>query len=174
MTLPTNGWDLSDWLERLTANAKVATVLGSIPASSDTVESEGRQMKQCWKLSILLHQERHNKGVRFISFIQFKDRMIIILDLIEMEWGFKLCTYNHNLLSRKELPGARRQVWEFASGFTLLTTAKPSEQFPIFACAKSGKNNVRWFLANKTFHRTDRTGRIPQLLHNFREIVGYF
>ncbi len=26
----------------------VATVLGSIPASSDTVESEGRQMKQCW------------------------------------------------------------------------------------------------------------------------------
>ncbi len=34
-------------LERLTANAVVATVLGSTPASSDTVESEGRQMKQC-------------------------------------------------------------------------------------------------------------------------------
>ncbi len=33
--------------QRLTANAEVATVLGSIPASSDTVESEGRQMKQC-------------------------------------------------------------------------------------------------------------------------------
>jgi hypothetical protein len=32
---------------RLTANAVIATVLGSIPASSDTVESEGRQMKQC-------------------------------------------------------------------------------------------------------------------------------
>ncbi len=31
-----------------TANAEVATVLGSIPASSDTVESEGRQMKRCW------------------------------------------------------------------------------------------------------------------------------
>jgi hypothetical protein len=30
----------------LTATAKVAKVLGSIPASSDTVESEGRQMKQ--------------------------------------------------------------------------------------------------------------------------------
>ena len=28
-------------------NAEVATVLRSIPASSDTVESEGRQMKQC-------------------------------------------------------------------------------------------------------------------------------
>jgi hypothetical protein len=28
-------------------NDEVATVLGSIPASSDTVESEGWQMKQC-------------------------------------------------------------------------------------------------------------------------------
>jgi len=32
-------------IERVTANAEVATVLGSIPASSNTVESEGRQMK---------------------------------------------------------------------------------------------------------------------------------
>jgi hypothetical protein len=37
---------LTHGLERLTANAKVATVLGSILASSDSVESEGRQMKQ--------------------------------------------------------------------------------------------------------------------------------
>jgi hypothetical protein len=29
------------------ANAKVATVVGSIPAYSETAESEGRQMKQC-------------------------------------------------------------------------------------------------------------------------------
>jgi len=29
------------------ASDEVATVLGSIPASSDTVESEGRQTKQC-------------------------------------------------------------------------------------------------------------------------------
>jgi hypothetical protein len=28
-------------IERLTANAKIATVLGSIPTSSDTVESGG-------------------------------------------------------------------------------------------------------------------------------------
>ncbi len=39
-------WDLTEWLERLTVNAVVATVLGSIPASSE--ESEGRRMKQCW------------------------------------------------------------------------------------------------------------------------------
>ncbi len=42
------GWDLTKWLEHLAVNAKVAPVLGSIPVSSDTVESEGRQMKQCW------------------------------------------------------------------------------------------------------------------------------
>ncbi len=42
------GWHLAEWLERLTANAKVATFLGSIPASSDTGEIEGRQTKQCW------------------------------------------------------------------------------------------------------------------------------
>ncbi len=37
-----DGWDLADRLERLAVNAKVATVLGSIPASSDPVESERR------------------------------------------------------------------------------------------------------------------------------------
>jgi hypothetical protein len=35
---------VAKWLERLTANTEVATVLGSIPASF--VVSEGRQMKQ--------------------------------------------------------------------------------------------------------------------------------
>jgi hypothetical protein len=38
-------------VQRLTDNAVlfriVATVPGSIPASSDTVDSEGRQMKKC-------------------------------------------------------------------------------------------------------------------------------
>jgi hypothetical protein len=37
----------AEWLERLAGNAKGATDLDSIPASSDTVEAEGRQMKQC-------------------------------------------------------------------------------------------------------------------------------
>ncbi len=31
---------IAEWLERLIANAKVVTVMGSIPKSSDTVESE--------------------------------------------------------------------------------------------------------------------------------------
>jgi hypothetical protein len=44
-------WMRSSWVvrasERLSANAKFATVLGSIPAPSNTVESEGQQMNQC-------------------------------------------------------------------------------------------------------------------------------
>ncbi len=32
---------IAEWLERLTANAKAAIVQSSIPASSDTMESEG-------------------------------------------------------------------------------------------------------------------------------------
>jgi len=35
------------WLVRLAAITEVATVLGSIPASYDRVESEERQIKQC-------------------------------------------------------------------------------------------------------------------------------
>ncbi len=34
-------------LDRLTVNAKLAKVLGSIPVSSETVETDGRQMKPC-------------------------------------------------------------------------------------------------------------------------------
>ncbi len=40
--------DLAEWLVRLAVNAKVATVLGPIPASSDTGESERRQLRQWW------------------------------------------------------------------------------------------------------------------------------
>jgi hypothetical protein len=47
-------WDLAEWLDRLTANAKVATGLGSTPASSDTAETERRQMKQCLINSFLI------------------------------------------------------------------------------------------------------------------------
>ncbi len=40
------GWDPAEGLERLSANAVVATVLGSISPSSDTVESEVRQTEK--------------------------------------------------------------------------------------------------------------------------------
>jgi hypothetical protein len=42
------GRDLAELLEPLSVNAEVATALDSILTLSDTLESEGRQMKQCW------------------------------------------------------------------------------------------------------------------------------
>jgi hypothetical protein len=58
------------WLERLTANAEVASVQGSIPSSSDTVESEVRQMKQC--------------SIKYCTFILFQSPFCInILFLVE-------------------------------------------------------------------------------------------
>ncbi len=45
--LPGSSLQLKDSERIVHANAPVATVLGSIPASVGTVESEGRQMKQC-------------------------------------------------------------------------------------------------------------------------------
>ncbi len=64
---PATFLDLAEWLKHLTANAKVATVLGSIPASSDTVESERQKMKQCWiqhiKTPKMDEQILHNKSV---------------------------------------------------------------------------------------------------------------
>jgi hypothetical protein len=50
-----SGWDLAEWLERLAVKVNVATVLGPIPASSDRVESEGRQMMQRW---IMPHKKK--------------------------------------------------------------------------------------------------------------------
>jgi hypothetical protein len=38
--------EIAEWLELLTADAEVATVLGSIPASSDTATNDS-EMKQC-------------------------------------------------------------------------------------------------------------------------------
>ncbi len=40
------GWNRAEWW-MMTADAAVATVLGSIPVSPVTMESEARQMKQC-------------------------------------------------------------------------------------------------------------------------------
>ncbi len=57
------GWDIAKWLERLDVNAKVAPILGSIPAPSDTVESEGRKMKKCW----ITYFTRKTKEIPFIN-----------------------------------------------------------------------------------------------------------
>jgi hypothetical protein len=55
---------------------KVATVLGSIPASSDTVESEGRRIKQCR----ITHIKRINSNqFPFILLVKFVMCMHIYL-----------------------------------------------------------------------------------------------
>jgi hypothetical protein len=36
-----------EWLQRLAIDSNIATVLGSVPASSDAVEYYGRKIKQC-------------------------------------------------------------------------------------------------------------------------------
>ncbi len=57
--------EIYSWVVRTsTANAIVATVLGSIPAYSDTVDSEGRPMKQCWNLNIV-HKNKKSKKSPF-------------------------------------------------------------------------------------------------------------
>jgi hypothetical protein len=44
-----SGWDVALWMRCSgVARAPDSQCLGSIPASSGTMESEGRQMKQCW------------------------------------------------------------------------------------------------------------------------------
>ncbi len=58
-------------LERLTVNAKVATVLGSNPASSDTMESEGRQMKQSWNTYEYI--KRINQKIPLLRFFHIEE-----------------------------------------------------------------------------------------------------
>jgi hypothetical protein len=53
-------------VERLAFNVKVATVLGSIPASSDTVESEG-QMKQM--LNNVHKKKKENISLLYLLYI---------------------------------------------------------------------------------------------------------
>ncbi len=76
-----SGWDLAEkWLRSsqvwkessrvIRASdshciGEVTTVLGSILASFDTVESEGRQMKQCWK------ELKKNKFLRETNHAQY-------------------------------------------------------------------------------------------------------
>ncbi len=74
------GWDLAECLNRLTVNAVVVTVLGSIPASSDTVESKGRQTDETQKL---LKQ-------RWISYIK-KEKIHIVLQFSELILLYYCC-----------------------------------------------------------------------------------
>ncbi len=79
------GWDLVEWLERLTVNAVVATALGSIPASSDTVETEGRQMKQCWISYIKKIQKSPLKKIHANTKVQVVSDLLIKFTILSHE-----------------------------------------------------------------------------------------
>ncbi len=71
---------MAEWLERLTSNAVVATVLASIPTASDTVESEWRQMKQC-RISYIKRKNPKKSGplrnisqIRMVTTVPRRDR----------------------------------------------------------------------------------------------------
>ena len=60
----------SGWLERLIANAPVATVLGSIPASVGTAQSEGAADEAVLKIArkcFLLHAHRLHENLSKIT-----------------------------------------------------------------------------------------------------------
>jgi hypothetical protein len=77
-----HGFDLAEWLERLTANAKVPTVLGSIPASLDTVESKGWQMKRVEYL-------KNAKRCTFKT-VYFKLLLKLLLYSVKISWHVPL------------------------------------------------------------------------------------
>ncbi len=81
------GWDIAERLERLTANAVVATALGLIPASSDTVESEGRQMKQCW--TSYIRREKIQKSL-FKSLRLPLGLFLIVIENLKYSWVYLL------------------------------------------------------------------------------------
>jgi hypothetical protein len=62
-------WPVGALLERLTTNAVVATVLGSIPASSDTVESEGHEA-----VLNIVHKKKKSKKFPFKKSCVITDR----------------------------------------------------------------------------------------------------
>jgi hypothetical protein len=99
------------------------TVLGSMPASVGTVESEGRQMKQCW----ILYEQKKKKIPKII---------------IKKYW---LCTLVHNQAqqpSKESIPPAfvtrarsckpfkepRNRFPSWRSGTTTYLSARPARQ----------------------------------------------
>ncbi len=93
--------DLAEWSERLAINANFATVLDSIPASSDT------QMKQCW--------------ITYIKKIKSKTLFLLY-------WCTKFCLFNKNILPRPSLMTAFRWIPLSARSISLDNTFKLEEQ----------------------------------------------
>ncbi len=64
------GWSSRVQVRASDCQCQIATVLGSIPASSDTVKSEGRQIKQCWiQYMKKKNLPSHNKDIKAVSLV---------------------------------------------------------------------------------------------------------
>jgi hypothetical protein len=96
-----------------------ATVLGSIAASSDTVESEGRQMKQCW---IQYKEEKNLKNPLFKNSTTFYLQVwfcwqsfwmfffLILLGMLSAESYRKSLT----IIDNEKFMGYQHGVWRAA------------------------------------------------------------
>jgi hypothetical protein len=73
------GWDKAEGLERLTSKNEVATVLDSISASSDTVESERWQMKFC--------RIKSTEKIKKKRFCRKKDRTCMLWKASKIDWA---------------------------------------------------------------------------------------
>ncbi len=82
-------WDPSEWFERLAVNVNVlSTVLGSIPASSDTVESEGRQMKQ---LLNNVHKKKKKSEKSPFILLESRKKDLLVFFPKRIEDGCRTC-----------------------------------------------------------------------------------
>ncbi len=92
------------------ANAEVAIVLRSIPSTSDTVESEGRQMKQCWICTV------HRKKIQKFPLFKNKLRFFLVLCLsMEGSVWIRIRTFilNSTSLGDLELGWTEPMVFNF-------------------------------------------------------------
>ncbi len=117
--------NLAEWLERLTANAVVTTVLGSIPASSDTVESEGRQMKQCWISYIKKEKNLKKFPSKECYFQYFQYFQYLVFGLLLRKWNLFLEMWHKN-----------RPLWQQSDQASLSSWVCPPSHILVFSVCR--------------------------------------
>jgi hypothetical protein len=125
------GWDLTKWLERLSASAKVATVLGSIPASSDTVEFEGRKMKQCW----IKYNMWRKKSKKPPVITQLAIALVHPYD--KLEKNDKLALYTYFLTDTGSEPTWHEEYW-------MTIWCRDGSSYPGNRCDRPAGRQVAW------------------------------
>jgi hypothetical protein len=86
----------SERLERLDVKKKSRNILGSNPTSSDTVESDGRQMKKC-KIKYIKRKNLKNSPLKKFKGSVF-DNFAVRLSFFKVSFVF--CTWNNRRIAR--------------------------------------------------------------------------